>query len=448
MKRKFSKLLALLMCMAMFVSILPAAYAEENEIAEAQTEPTEATSTEERNPAPAETEQSEAAEEPLTVTETVLAEEASMPEALSLTPDESGNYTVSSFEELKTVLASLSEGESVTISWVKEGENSQEFRIAEDITIPKGVNLQIKEDIAFVVPHGVTLTVNGGLYLTTTCGAELAGALIASDAQIELEAESVTITGTISFSGYTHGKITNMAGSRNFRENITLGSTSYLELYYNVTNEADLLAAVDLSNRETAQHVTHYINTVAPITLTQDLTLYKANLDLFADLTIAESATLTIQHVYILELSIWEASLFVNGKLINDSIIDVSESSITLKNAGCYSGSGLIRVSVDPRNSSVSDPFELLIGFDRERFSATGSQLGGWEVRPALRPGDLTGDGSVDLFDLFQLKKHLAGVDGVSVNAATADVTGDGAVDLFDLFRLKQYLAGMDVTLG
>ena len=61
-------------------------------------------------------------------------------------------------------------------------------------------------------------------------------------------------------------------------------------------------------------------------------------------------------------------------------------------------------------------------------------------------PGDMTGDGKVNIMDLIRLRKHLAG-DSVDIDLSNADVTGDGKVNVMDLIRLRKYLAGDDVEL-
>ena len=61
-------------------------------------------------------------------------------------------------------------------------------------------------------------------------------------------------------------------------------------------------------------------------------------------------------------------------------------------------------------------------------------------------PGDMTGDGKVNVMDLIRLRKYLAG-DSVEINLSNADVTGDGKVNVMDLIRLRKYLAGDDVDL-
>ncbi len=59
-------------------------------------------------------------------------------------------------------------------------------------------------------------------------------------------------------------------------------------------------------------------------------------------------------------------------------------------------------------------------------------------------PGDLNGDGKVNVMDLIRLKRYLA--DGTEV-VGNADVNGDGKVNVMDLIRLKRYIAGEAVDI-
>ena len=59
-------------------------------------------------------------------------------------------------------------------------------------------------------------------------------------------------------------------------------------------------------------------------------------------------------------------------------------------------------------------------------------------------PGDLNGDGKVNVMDLIRLKRYLA--DGTEV-VGNADVNGDGKVNVMDLIRLKRYIAGEVVDI-
>lgn len=62
-----------------------------------------------------------------------------------------------------------------------------------------------------------------------------------------------------------------------------------------------------------------------------------------------------------------------------------------------------------------------------------------------VSPGDINGDGDVNILDLIRLKKYIAGADVELVGSA--DTNGDGDVNILDLVRLKKYLAGADVEL-
>ncbi len=62
------------------------------------------------------------------------------------------------------------------------------------------------------------------------------------------------------------------------------------------------------------------------------------------------------------------------------------------------------------------------------------------------KPGDVNGDGEVNIKDVTLLKQYLAKWK-VNINKSNADVTGDGEVNIKDLTLLKQYLAKWKVTL-
>ena len=69
-----------------------------------------------------------------------------------------------------------------------------------------------------------------------------------------------------------------------------------------------------------------------------------------------------------------------------------------------------------------------------------------WDGKELYLPGDINGDGVVDILDAIRLSKYIAKMD-VEINYSAADVNGDGTIDIFDLIRLKKYLAKMPVEL-
>ena len=84
-----------------------------------------------------------------------------------------------------------------------------------------------------------------------------------------------------------------------------------------------------------------------------------------------------------------------------------------------------------------------------KRYTCTVCQQTKDEEIPKLSariPGDVTGDGKVNLSDVVRLLKYVSKWD-VTINAANSDVTGDGKVTLSDVVRLLKYVSKWDVTL-
>ena len=57
-------------------------------------------------------------------------------------------------------------------------------------------------------------------------------------------------------------------------------------------------------------------------------------------------------------------------------------------------------------------------------------------------PGDASGDGEIDLKDVAQITRYLAGGWDVTVDLTAADVNKDGDANLKDVVLLRRYLAG------
>lgn len=77
--------------------------------------------------------------------------------------------------------------------------------------------------------------------------------------------------------------------------------------------------------------------------------------------------------------------------------------------------------TIDPSGTSATYRF-------REKLSAV--------------PGDVNGDGSVNLKDVVMIRRYIAGGWGVTLDEDIADVNGDAAVNLKDVVLLRRYIAG------
>lgn len=66
---------------------------------------------------------------------------------------------------------------------------------------------------------------------------------------------------------------------------------------------------------------------------------------------------------------------------------------------------------------------------------------GGITVRD-YTPGDLSGDGNVNMADVVSLRRHIVGGYTQSINLSAADVNGDGNVNMADVVSLRRYVVG------
>jgi len=65
---------------------------------------------------------------------------------------------------------------------------------------------------------------------------------------------------------------------------------------------------------------------------------------------------------------------------------------------------------------------------------------------PARVPGDINGDGEIDIMDVIRQLKYVSDWN-VEIIKENADVTGDGNVDIMDVIRLLKYVSGWSVEL-
>ena len=65
---------------------------------------------------------------------------------------------------------------------------------------------------------------------------------------------------------------------------------------------------------------------------------------------------------------------------------------------------------------------------------------------PKVITGDANGDCEVDMKDVLQIRRAIAGIALLDpVRALCADVDGNGSVDMKDVLRLRRIIAGLDV---
>lgn len=94
-----------------------------------------------------------------------------------------------------------------------------------------------------------------------------------------------------------------------------------------------------------------------------------------------------------------------------------------------YGGSKADRANIEVVNSpnDWNDPF----------LNAT------WIYQPVVSNGDATGDNSVDMKDVLQVRKFIAGLPGVTVDKSAADVDGDGELTMKDVLLIRKHIAGL-----
>lgn len=63
-----------------------------------------------------------------------------------------------------------------------------------------------------------------------------------------------------------------------------------------------------------------------------------------------------------------------------------------------------------------------------------------------VTPGDITGDGKINMKDLSKLQQFINGWN-VEINEVAADVNGDGKVNMKDYALIQRYINGWEVVL-
>ena len=77
----------------------------------------------------------------------------------------------------------------------------------------------------------------------------------------------------------------------------------------------------------------------------------------------------------------------------------------------------------------------------RRRLGGYKQYVGG-DTPPERKLGDVTGDGNINLQDVLEIQKHLAGILVLSEEQITAgDVNFSGKLELSDVLEIQKYIA-------
>ena len=102
---------------------------------------------------------------------------------------------------------------------------------------------------------------------------------------------------------------------------------------------------------------------------------------------------------------------------------------------------GTYNITVDAKNVEIYDNDIKDVGFEFVNGAITVSSKSSSHT-----PGDVNGDGKVNLRDVIRLNQYVAGWK-VTVVENSTDINGDGKVNLRDVIRLNQYVAGWKVDI-
>ncbi len=396
-----------------------------------------------------------------------------------------------------------------TVAYYQPAAGSNEaFSISSDLTIPKLLEISFgNADV--VIPKGATLTIDGNLSVYSYNGLSISGNIILNEdgvldiynAEVSAGASitnngGIVVTDTMSFDNSScysgNGPIyvyDTYGNDSPFSQLPGLEPSSFFVDYqadfsrpawYLRPKEDSTIPSECFSNLEElialcSRDFTDYTfacyqpaaGSSEVFSISSDLTipeLLEIGFD-NADVVIPKGATLTMDgflsvyshnglfvsgNIILNEdagLDIYNAEVSAGASITNNGIIGVTDT-MSFDGSSCYSGNGFILVYDTYGNDS---PFSQLPGLEPSSFFVDYRDdfiNPGWLLQPkeaSTTPGDVNGDGVVNVLDLVRLQKFLSGED---VSLVDADFNGDGVINVLDLLRLKKFLAGMDVTLN
>ena len=362
-----------------------------------------------------------------------------------------------------------------TVKSVRGAVADTSITLSDDLTIPAGCYLHIAKDGVLTVPQGKTLTNNGGIsmYSNGRLVIESGAALVNNNDFSAWEDTQISMAGTFENNGGASATV----GGWNCTGKLVDNNQAFT-LSAEAATAAELEAAIKAG--ATFVSVTEDITLDRSITIPENVELY---IDVNGKLTVPSPYTLTNNgSIYVagtLDVSgTYEGEkvmVYRGGTVTGENIsqrnegVPAAEIKITGATTVSVGGTAQYTVEILPENAWImwadwsivsggelaeispggylearNTPGEITIRADAADGSLVYAEL---TVTITDRiPGDVTGDGEVDVFDCVRLKRYIAGFD-VTINEANADVNGDGEIDIFDCVRLQRYLAGFAVEL-
>lgn len=125
--------------------------------------------------------------------------------------------------------------------------------------------------------------------------------------------------------------------------------------------------------------------------------------------------------------------------------LDAEAGSVILEGKDSFVESGsVVTLTFETKNAVLgSYPIDISVN----AFDHNGQRVELTSVKPSVKvasyvAGDIDGNGRVELKDVTELRRYLAGASDVNVTEPTLDVNRDGEVSLKDVTTLRRYLAG------
>ena len=128
-------------------------------------------------------------------------------------------------------------------------------------------------------------------------------------------------------------------------------------------------------------------------------------------------------------------------------------SAISLKQ-----GANDVSVLFASIGASASDKTEINMYFSPQPVSVTIGDVKLIEsttptTKPTVKPtnptgvvyGDVNNDGAVNMKDILQLRKYIAGY-SVTINETNTDVNLDGSINMKDVLVIRKYIAGYKIA--